>query len=148
MTGKEAARAAIEARVAALVAAWNRHDAAAFAEGFAENVDFTNVFGLLAQGRAAITASHAAIFKGLFSDSILALTDSRIRFIRDDVAAIDARWEMTGARDPQGNPWPKRHGLMSMIATEENGAWWFSVFHNQDLPPSERVEEIGRLLRG
>lgn len=147
MTGEEAARAAIEARVAALAAAWNRHDAAAFAEGFAEDVDFTNVFGLLTQGRAAITASHAAIFKGMFSNSTLTIAETRIRFIRDDVAAIDARWEMTGARDPQGNPWPKRHGLMSMIATQANGAWWFSVFHNQDLMPPDKVAEIGRLLR-
>lgn len=145
--GRQAARAAIEARIAALAAAWNRHDASAFAEGFAEDVDFTNVFGLLAQGRAAIAASHAAIFKGMFSDSILTLGETRIRFIRDDVAAVDTRWEMTGARDPQGNPWPKRHGLMSIIATEEDGAWRFSVFHNQDLMPPERVAEIAALLK-
>ena len=148
MTDKEAARAAIHARIAALAAAWNRHDASAFAEGFAEDVDFTNVFGLLAQGRTAITASHAAIFKGMFSGSTLAISDTRIRFIRDDVATIDARWEMTGARDPQGNPWPKRHGLMNMIATRQDGAWWFTVFHNQDLPPPEKAAEIARMLKG
>jgi uncharacterized protein (TIGR02246 family) len=133
MTDKAAARAAIEARIAALAAAWNRHDAKAFAEGFAADVDFTNVFGLSAQGRAAITATHAAIFKGMFSNSALTI--------------IDARWEMIGARDPQGNPWPKRNGLMSMVATEEGGAWRFAVVHNQDLMPPEKVAEIGRLLK-
>jgi uncharacterized protein (TIGR02246 family) len=147
MTDKAAARAAIEARIAALAAAWNRHDAKAFAEGFAADVDFTNVFGLSAQGRAAITATHAAIFKGMFSNSALTIVDTRIRFIRDDVAAIAARWEMIGARDPQGNPWPKRNGLMSMVATEEGGAWRFAVVHNQDLMPPEKVAEIGRLLK-
>jgi hypothetical protein len=53
---------------------------------------------------------------------------------------------MTGARDPHGNPWPKRHGLMNMIATEKDGAWWFSVFHNQDLMPPEQVANIGKVL--
>jgi uncharacterized protein (TIGR02246 family) len=110
MKDRDSARAAIEARLAAMAAAWDRHDAEAFVEGFAEDVDFTNVFGLLVQGRAAVAAAHAAIFKGMFSDSTLALTDTRIRFIRDDVAAVDVRWEMTGARDPHGKPWPERHG--------------------------------------
>jgi uncharacterized protein (TIGR02246 family) len=143
-TAQEAARAAIAARVAALAAAWNRHDASAFAENFADDADFTNVFGSLAQGRAAITASHAAIFRTMFSDSIVTIKETRIRFIRGDVAAVDARWEMTGARDAQGKPWPLRRGLMNMIATRENGAWLFRVFHNQDLVLQDEVKERGR----
>jgi uncharacterized protein (TIGR02246 family) len=145
MTAQEAARAAIEARIAALVTAWNRHDAAAFAECFAPDADFTNVFGMPAQGRAAIAAAHAAIFQTVFSDSSVTVTQTRIRLIRDDVAAVDARWEMRGARDAQGKPWPLRRGLMSMIATNENGAWLFCVFHNQDLVLQDEVAEMGRL---
>lgn len=147
MKDRESAWAAIEARLAAMAAAWDRHDAQAFVAGFAEDVDFTNVFGLLVQGRAAVAAAHAAIFKGMFRDSTLALTDRRIRFIRDDVAAIGVRWEMTGARDPRGKPWPKRHGLMSIIATKADGAWWFCVFHNQDLMPPEQTAQIAGLLK-
>ena len=54
---------------------------------------------------------------------------------------------MTGARDPQGKPWPKRHGLMSIIATEADGAWWSSVFHNQDLMTPEQAAQIAGLLK-
>lgn len=142
MTDQNAARAAIETRIAELTAAWNVHDAAAFTAPFAEDVDFTNVFGITLHGRAAITASHEKIFKGMFSDSQHRVTDVRIRFLSADIAAVDARWEMTGARDPQGNPWPKRFGLMNMIATRKDRAWWFSVFHNQDLMPPEQVVRI------
>jgi uncharacterized protein (TIGR02246 family) len=142
MTKSEAAKAAIDARLAALAAAWNRHDASAFVAGFAEDVDFTNVFGIRVHGRPAVEAAHATILAGMFSDSTLTLTETHIRLIRADVAAIDVRWEMTGARDPQGNPWPKRHGLMSIVATEADDVWWFSVFHNQDLLPPERVAAI------
>jgi len=146
MKDREAARAAIEARLAAMAAAWDRHDAEAFVAGFADDVDFTNVFGLHVQGRAPVAAAHVAIFKGMFSDSALALTERRIRFIRDDVAAVDVRWEMTGARDPHGKPWPKRHGLISIIATEADGTWWFTVFHNQDLMSPEQAAQIAGLL--
>jgi len=142
MEDQNAARAAIVARIDALTRAWNSHDAAAFTAPFAEDVDFTNVFGITLHGRAAITASHEKIFNGMFSESRHEVTDLHVRFLSDDIAAVDARWTMTGARDPQGNPWPKRHGLMSMIATRKDGAWWFTVFHNQDLMPPDKIQEI------
>ncbi len=139
----------IDGLVEALVSAWNRHDAAAFAAAFAEDVEFTNVFGLTLYGRAAIEASHAAIFRTLFKDSALTATDTSVRFIRADVAAVDVRWEMTATgRDPEGPAWSTRHGLMSMLATELAGAWRVTVCHNQDLPPPERVAEIAALLKG
>lgn len=100
---------------------------------------------MLTQGRAAIAASHAAIFQTMFSDSMVTIKETRIRFIRDDVAAVDARWEMTGARDAQGKPWPLRRGLMSMIATQEDCAWLFRVFHNQDLLLQDEVVESGKM---
>ena len=139
MADDKAEIATIEARIAAVETAWNRHDAKAYADCFAEDVDFTNVFGLTVHGRAALEASHAAIFRTMFKDSILRAEEVRVRFIRPDVAAVDVRWAMTGARDAQGKEWPERHGLLSAIATEEAGAWSLRVFHNQDLPPPERV---------
>ena len=41
---------------------------------------------------------------------------------------------MTGARDPHGNPWPERRGLMNWIATPHDGRWLVDVSHNMDLP--------------
>lgn len=130
------ARRAMHAIVDALVAAWNRHDAAGFAAAFADDADFTNVFGMAAHGRAAIAAAHDPIFRTIFKDSMLVARETRIRLIRPDVAALDIAWEMTGARDPQGNDWPLRRGLLNMIATAEGGAWSIAVSHNMDLPAS------------
>jgi uncharacterized protein (TIGR02246 family) len=147
MAGDDAARRAIAAVVNAVVAAWNRHDAAAYAAPFAEDADFTSVFGLLAKGRAAIEASHAAIFKTMFKDSHLTADETRIRFIRPDVAAVDVRWTMTGARDPQGKVWPARQGLLNQIVTEQRGTWSIAVSHNMDLPPPERIRALAALLK-
>ena len=147
VTKEAAARAAIEALLAAMQTAWNRHDGAAFAELFTEDADFTNVFGMHTHGRAAITAAHVAILTGPFRDSTVTIAETRIRFIRPDVAAVDAGWRMDGARDAQGNPWPDRRGVMSIIATAENGVWRFAVFHNLELPPEEKIAEMARLQR-
>ncbi|HEU4618853.1 MAG TPA: SgcJ/EcaC family oxidoreductase [Gammaproteobacteria bacterium] len=127
--------------------AWNVHDAGAFAAAFAEDADFTNVFGMHAKGRAAIEAFHAPIFATMFRDSRLTIEEPQIRMIRPDVASIDARWLMTGARDPHGNPWPERRGLLSFIATRGAAGWQLDVMHNMDLPDEARAN-AQRALQG
>lgn len=114
--------------------AWNSHNAKAFAELFAADADFTNVFGQKAKGREAIELFHAPMFSGMFKESRLNIKDVGKRMVRPDVAAIDALWTMVGAMDPNGNPWPDREGLMNLIMTGENGTWLITVMHNMDLP--------------
>jgi uncharacterized protein (TIGR02246 family) len=137
MADAQAARHAIEGIAAQLVEAWNRHDARAFAEAFAEDADFTNVFGMVQKGRAGIEAGHAPVFKTMFKDSLLTATETRVRLIRPDVAAVDVRWTMTGALDPHGNPWPERVGLLNWIVTQHGERWLIDVSHNMDLPSAD-----------
>ena len=44
---------------------------------------------------------------------------------------------MTGARDPVGNPWPEREGILNWIVTLHGDRWLIDVSHNMDLPASE-----------
>jgi uncharacterized protein (TIGR02246 family) len=152
MTGDASDRAEIEKLVVLLQDAWNAHDFPAYAGCFHHDASFTNVFGLLRQGRAEIESSHlAAAFLAMFKDSHYEVADTRIVFLRPDVAQVDVRWDMTGSRDPFGKAVPKRYGLLSLVATKESagpdaGTWLFKTFHNQDMPPPERVAEIAKLL--
>ena len=141
------AHTAIEDLVRALEAAWNRHDAHAFAQAFAEDADFTNVFGMVQKGRAGIEAGHAPIFKTMFKDSRLAVTETRVRLIRSDVAAVDVKWTMTGARDPHGNPWPERTGLLNWIVTRHGERWLIDVSHNMDLPSPDLAKAQAELSK-
>lgn len=131
--GSEADQKAIREVMDQFVAAWNRHDAHAFAAVFAEDADFTNVRGIGASGRAKIEEFHAPIFATMFKNSVLKYSEIKIRFIRADVAAVDVHWEMTGATDPQGNPWPDRKGLLNFVMTKDGGKWEIKVMHNLDL---------------
>jgi hypothetical protein len=79
-----------------------------------------------------------------FKDSVLTRTGLDLRFLRDDVAAIDVRWEMTGARDPLGNEWPVRSGLINLVATRD-GTWSIAILHNMDLPDEEMREAQARI---
>ena len=141
------AEQAITALTRDLVTAWNRHDPHAFAALFAENAEFTNVFGMVQNGRAGIEAGHAPIFKTMFKDSHLSVTETRVRLIRPDVASVDVKWQMTGARDPHGNPWPERAGLMNWIATRHGDRWLVDVSHNMDLPSPELAKAQAELSK-
>jgi|SRR5438552_8038820 len=118
------------------VEAWNRHDAKAFSMAFAEDADFTNVIGMSAHGRAEIEKFHAPMFATIFKDSNLKMTNTKIRFIKPDVAAVDAWWEMTGANTREGKEIPLRKGLLNFVMTKQGGRWFIIVMHNMDLPVS------------
>jgi uncharacterized protein (TIGR02246 family) len=138
-TKGETDQQAIVAVIDKFVSAWNRHDAKAFASLFAEGADFTNWRGEGASGRSKIEEFHAPMFATIFKNSRLSCTDIKTRLIRPDVAAVDAHWEMAGATDARGNPWPDRHGLLSFTMEKNMGQWQIVVMHNLDLtalPPS------------
>jgi uncharacterized protein (TIGR02246 family) len=90
--------------------AWNRHDAKAFSMVFAEDAAFTNVVGMSAHGRAEIEKFHAPLFATRFRDTHQTIADVKIRFITPDVAAVDARWEMTGRERPRRSGHPCEKG--------------------------------------
>jgi uncharacterized protein (TIGR02246 family) len=131
-----------------MVAGWNAHDARRFASIFAEDAEFTNVFGVTMAGRRAIEAAHAAIFATMFKDSRLQLTASRSRLLRSDVVVGELRWELTGARDPRGNEWPARRNSMSIVATADDGRWSVASVHNMDLPPEAAIEAARAAMKG
>jgi uncharacterized protein (TIGR02246 family) len=116
--------------------AWNHHDAKAFAALFSEDADFTNVFGQGASGRTHIEEFHAPMFATVFKNSHQTITATKIRFLRPDLAAVDAHWSLTGLGDPQGNPRPPRQGLLNFAMGKNDGKWQIVVMHNMDLPPA------------
>ena len=116
-----------------LTAAWNLHDAKTMAENFSEDADFTNVRGTLVHGREAIAAFHAELFSGMFKHTHTEMSDSKIRFLGNDIAAVDMRWIMSGAMLPDGTPWPDRKGIANAIVEKRNGKWLIVILHNMDL---------------
>jgi uncharacterized protein (TIGR02246 family) len=140
-TGEASDRHAIQGVMDRFEEAWNRHDPKAFAAVFAEDADFTNWRGTAASGRSKIEEFHAPMFATIFKTSHQKCTDIRVRFVRPDVAAVDVRWEMTGATDPQGNARPDRQGLLNFVMAKNDGQWQIAVMYNLDIsalpPPSK-----------
>jgi uncharacterized protein (TIGR02246 family) len=133
------AQTADETAVKALVAryddAFNAHDTKAFAATFAPDADFTNWVGQSAHGRTEIEAFHVPILTLVYKNGIQKITDTQVRFIRPDVAAVDVRSDVTGGKTFDGKDLPMVKFLMNWTATKEpDGHWFIKVMHNTRLP--------------
>jgi uncharacterized protein (TIGR02246 family) len=136
---QEADEKAIKQVLTDFVGAWNHHDAKAFSMVFTEDADFTNVRGMSAHGRTEVEKMHAPRFATNFKDSNQKMTETKIRFITSDIAAVDVHWEMTGAKGPDGQEISLRKGLANLIMTRSSGQWLILIMHNMDLPERPNI---------
>lgn len=113
-------------------AAWNKHDAKAFSNVFTDDADLTNVRGQSYHGKSEIETHHEPIFATRFKNSFLKIGETKIRFIKPDVVALDAFWEMSGVKNADGNEISEK-GLMSFVLTKNNDKWLILVSHNMAL---------------
>jgi uncharacterized protein (TIGR02246 family) len=107
---------------------------------FHEDADFTNVWGMTAHGRKAIEEFHRPLLEGngegpipSFKHAELKVLDTRVRFLRPDVACVDATWTQTGAVQ-NGHDMGLRKGVLMLVATKEQDGWGIAVMHNMDSP--------------
>lgn len=99
--------------------AWNRHDPKDF-ELFVDDGEWTDVLGQYVKGKDQIKKLHEYPFKSVLKDATLVVKLKRIRFIRNDILAIDVEWKTTGNKSPDGKSLPARYGLLDLIVTLEN----------------------------
>ena len=110
-------------------AAWNRHDAEAYADLFAVDGDVVNVLGWWWKGRSEIQLKLTAAFASAFKASTLTITDVQVRFLASDVAIAHVRWTMVGAKMPPTIPEP-RQGIQTITLTKRSGTWLIAAFQN------------------
>lgn len=123
----------IKTIVQRFMAAWNSHDAKAFAALFTRDADVTNWTGRTVRGRDQIEESMAPLFATAFSKSHQNASAISIRFIRPDVAAVDVGWTMTGVLEKDGSSRDDRNGLLNFVMVKDTDQWEIAVMHNLDI---------------
>ena len=137
---KEKSRAADEAAIKKLVAAWtdcfNRKDAHTCAMLYAEDGEFTSVRGDVYRGREGVEKHNNMIFSTFLKNAHRTDTVRSIRFLSPTIASVDSDWEMTGATAPNASEAarPVRKGLLTWIVTKQKDQWYITLFHEFDFP--------------
>ena len=137
----QTATAADEGRIreiiAEQVAAWNVGDAKAFSASFAENGSFTNIRGSVFYGHRAFEDRHVEIFRTFFKGSKLAMSPTRIRFVRPDVAIVDIMTEVSQLSGAPPGVTPGGGGRirtrLQEVFVKNAGEWRVESYHNVDV---------------
>ena len=130
--------AQIRAIIAEQVTAWNAGDAKAFSASFAEDGSFTNIRGTVFYGHRAFEDRHVEIFRGFFKGSKLAMSPTRIRFVRPDVAIVDVATELSElrGRTPPGvtaSADGRIRTRLQEVFVKDGGRWRVASYHNVDV---------------
>jgi len=121
----------VEAVLAALVEAWNRHDMDALGNLFAEQADFVNVIGMRFKGRTAIATAHRELHKDRFAHTEIRQLHCDLAHLTREIALAHVRWEMTG--DPLAPADGVRRGVLTHVLLRKDGRWYFRATQNTDI---------------
>lgn len=113
--------------------AWNKHDGHALAAIVSEDIDFVNVGARWFRGRSDFETYHTRLLSGRFSEARMEALEMKVRFLRDDLAALHWTWSMSGDKNFDGTARPKRHGLMTVLAERRGGHWKIALAQNTNL---------------
>jgi len=115
-------------------AAWNRHDARAYARLFSEDGEVVNVQGWWWKGRKEIEQKLTQAFAFVFAESRLSIVDVHVRVLTPDYALAHVLWKMEGAKGPPGGP-PPREGIQLQVLRKGEDGWRIVSFQNTNSTP-------------
>ena len=124
--------AAVRQVIDDFMTAFNNHDAHAWAMPFGDDGDFTNVSGLTKHGQKEVEERFQELFAGPLKDAHRTMKIRHLRFVKPDVAFVDAEWELVGSRAKDGSENPPRKGMFTFVLAKQNGRWMFADFHESE----------------
>lgn len=142
--GQSAADRAALARIpAAFGAAWDKGDGAALGALMAPEVDFITVGATWLHGRRDFALYHTRLLAKRFAGSTMDPLETRVTFLRPDLAFVRWSWRIAGDRDFDGTLRVPRSGLMSMLAQRRAGHWLVIASQNTNKIPGSPPESAG-----
>jgi uncharacterized protein (TIGR02246 family) len=118
-----------------ITSGWNAASGTTFASAFSEDADFINIMGLHAGGRAVSARAHDEILSTIFRGTRMTAVVDSVRFLRPDVAAVEATLSLQradgqpfGFGDSLRGPMPSTKA--GYVATKEGDTWSIALFRN------------------
>lgn len=107
--------------------AWNEQDTVTYAKLLTVDADIVSATGRSAYGRDEVIRLYIEQKLGAYRGATVTSTVvSRIKFVRVDVAVVDAEFEIDGVRARNGTVLPIVTGLNNYVLTREEGKWLIS----------------------
>jgi uncharacterized protein (TIGR02246 family) len=117
------AQSAARALLTKFMAAWSASDATALSSLFAPDADFINPWGTHASGRDEIRAFYASAFSMGYAGSRGEGDLISARALDGDMAVIDGRWRISGAKNQDGSPRADEKGILVAVIAKRGMEW-------------------------
>lgn len=109
------------------MAGWDAGDPGAYASVFTPDADYITFLGSHYQGREAIAASYAPLFKRLLKGSRLDAEITQLRFLTPDVALIQVNAAVRKGTRRRHRP---TNRVNTSIAVRTDGGWLLAASQN------------------
>jgi uncharacterized protein (TIGR02246 family) len=103
--------------------AWAKSDAHSMAALFASDADLIIPTGVVMRGQTEIEAFYSSVFAQGYSGSQAGSEILRIRFLRADLALVDATWFIENIPAKDGSAAKDETGTLTLIATKSPLGW-------------------------
>jgi uncharacterized protein (TIGR02246 family) len=133
--GTRAEEDAIRALMLQTTAAFNKHDAKAWAQFCTPDAQLVTVRGESMTGVVEIEQGLAAIFETRGRRATLRTLEIVVRVIRPDVALVHLTNEMSGVTSVDGQQQSAHRELSLRVVVKERGVWRITAFHNTIVQP-------------
>jgi len=133
---EEAALRLIQAQFAA---SWAKSDAHSMAALFTTDADLIIPTGVVMRGQAEIEAFYSSVFAQGYRGSQAGSEILRIRFLRADLALVDATWSIQNIRAKDGSAAKDEAGTLALIATRNSLGWRIAALRESESAHSFRA---------
>jgi uncharacterized protein (TIGR02246 family) len=128
---------------ASFARAWNDRDADALASLFDEDAEFVNATGLSWHDRESIRRAHASGLAHVFSESLLAVDEIKVKLLSPDIAVVHSRMTVSGPApaDAARHPGP-RTTIVSFVVHRMVDRWQCASAHSTDVIPNTETNVV------
>lgn len=118
--------AAIEKVIAGYTQAWNEQGCKGFGDGFTQDADFVNIFGMKFTGREEIEARHISILQTFLKNSKMQILKTDLREAQKGVVIATVYWRVDGFKGPG----VVQDGIFTQVFIQKDDKWEITASQN------------------
>jgi uncharacterized protein (TIGR02246 family) len=123
---------AIKKVITAYTQAWNEQGGKGFADGFAQDADFVNIFGMKFSGKEEIEARHINILQTFLKNSKMEILRTHLREVQKGLVIATIYWRVKGFKKPDAI----QDGIFTQVFIQQEEKWEITASQNTLIPNS------------
>lgn len=110
--------------------AWNIHQGYGFADDYAQDADFVNIFGTAFSGKHEIEIRHIKILETFLKGSFFEVTDLKLREATPEVVIAHVYWKVSNIRKPGKDSLETMKGIFTHVFLKNHDRWEITATQN------------------